>query len=87
MKNYLIVTNKGKDKDLKITDKIASYLNDKGVTVHRALRNVEDREDDKVKCDGIDAIIVLGGDGTFLQVARECASVDVPLLGVNLGAL
>src|SRR5438477_11094175 len=32
-----------------------------------------------------DALIVLGGDGTFLRAARAVAEVDVPLLGVNLG--
>jgi NAD+ kinase len=32
-----------------------------------------------------DALIVLGGDGTFLRAARATAEVDVPLLGVNLG--
>ncbi len=32
-----------------------------------------------------DALIVLGGDGTFLRAAHATAQVDVPLLGVNLG--
>ncbi len=34
---------------------------------------------------GTDALVVLGGDGTFLRAARAIADVDVPLVGVNLG--
>jgi NAD+ kinase len=32
-----------------------------------------------------DALVVLGGDGTFLRAARAVTDVDVPLLGINLG--
>ena len=31
------------------------------------------------------ALVVLGGDGTFLRAVRAVAEVDVPILGINLG--
>lgn len=35
----------------------------------------------------VDLLIVFGGDGTMLRIARETASVATPLLGVNIGGL
>ncbi len=34
-----------------------------------------------------DAVIALGGDGTFLAAARAIVAYDIPLIGVNLGRL
>ncbi len=33
----------------------------------------------------VNILLVLGGDGTILNVATDCAKFDVPILGVNFG--
>src|SRR5258708_22290451 len=35
----------------------------------------------------VDLLLVFGGDGTMLRVAREIAASHTPILGINIGSL
>jgi NAD+ kinase len=48
-------------------------------------RNV--RPDAKTLAGDVDLLLVFGGDGTILGVAREIAGISTPMLGVNIGGL
>jgi len=39
------------------------------------------------KFDDVDAVMALGGDGTMLRAVRMLDGLDVPVIGLNLGAL
>lgn len=82
MKHFLIYTNEHKDKGLLITGRIKAYLESKG---HECV--VKLKEKDIIIPDNIDCMLVLGGDGTMLQAARDTKKSHTPLLGVNLGTL
>ncbi|MFZ5353549.1 MAG: NAD(+)/NADH kinase [Bacillota bacterium] len=88
-----IIPNLSKDSDLTITENIVKWLKNKNVEVmlNDTIANklympelafpVEEIYSDS------DMVIVLGGDGTLLNVARQSCIYDVPLFGINLGHL
>lgn len=93
MKNFYIITNIQKDESLETTNFIRNYLEEKGC---RCLVYEEKNDYDTGKyrftnaClvpDNIEAVLVLGGDGTLIQAARDLLDKNIPLLGVNLGTL
>ncbi|MBN1128227.1 MAG: NAD(+)/NADH kinase [Chitinispirillaceae bacterium] len=43
--------------------------------------------DEKTLVDASDAVISVGGDGTFLSVAHLCRFTEKPVIGINLGGL
>lgn len=89
MDNFFIVANELKDPGLKMAKSIQEYLLQKGKQC-RAISN-ENRplgggaqEADKILGDA-QCILVLGGDGTLLQVSRDVLSKNIPIIGVNRG--
>lgn len=80
MKNFYIITNRTKDRDLKITKNIQAYIESKGGVCFLA-------DEHSTMPEGTECILVLGGDGTLIRAARELPSSDVPMLGINMGTL
>jgi NAD+ kinase len=88
MDRFLIITNKEKDKDFHLTNKIVAFIEKAGkqATLSAVSSALENNEPDKLKED-IDCAIVLGGDGTIIQAANDLMTRNIPILGVNLGTL
>ncbi len=84
MKHFHIITNEVKDKDLSISTKLQSIIEKYGGSSKVFLCNRDGIEKQKSNAD---FVLVLGGDGTLLSVAREVAGTQMPVLGINLGTL
>ena len=98
MKRIGIIAKQNKPEAVTITGRLVEWLQPKGVEVYieeeieKSLRpNLTAPFLNPVKREEIpshaEMIIVLGGDGTLLSVARLVGSHEVPILGVNLGGL
>lgn len=92
MNNFYIITNGMKDPDFQITTSITEYFkkNGKKCQVQQADEKIKDpyhyTNPDLIP-DETECIIVLGGDGTLLQAARDVVHREIPLIGINLGNL
>jgi len=93
MEHFFVITNRPKDENLEITNFIIDYFEKHGRTCsYVCLENIGEgaafddpnplRIDERTEC-----ILVIGGDGTLLQAARNTLNLDIPLIGINYGTL
>lgn len=93
MDNFYIITNIQKDPDLDVTNKIVTFLKQNHCQCQvqeageRRSEGPYHYTDADLIPDDVQCIIVLGGDGTLLQAARDVVHKKIPLFGINMGTL
>lgn len=93
MKKFALLTNYSKDKRLVYTRMIKTYITENGGSywipryISEPDKDGDQRYDFSDMPEDIECVLVLGGDGTLLQAARELLQRHIPLLGINLGTL
>jgi len=86
-KKYAIISNKEKDKNNKVSYLIGNMLKKlENCEIYNLSIGQNELIEDKFIKDA-DIIFSLGGDGTFLNIARQTSKLGIPILGINLGSL
>ncbi|MGE5560102.1 MAG: NAD(+)/NADH kinase [Chloroflexota bacterium] len=94
IRTVAVFPNTEKEHALDVTATLVDWLLEQGVAVRlpAAVAVAVARRDcgaanERALFAGADAVIVLGGDGTLLNVATRVAPHGLPILGINLGHL
>lgn len=85
MKSVAIITKKFKPDALEAGRALQAWLNERGVTGYH-FENEPEPHIPSLPAD-VEFIVVMGGDGTILSVARHYGVKGVPIFGVNMGGL
>lgn len=92
MKNFCIVSNSYKDKELKLANSIAEYIIHAGGKC-LVTDNVDTQAGEfkvlnyKEFPKDVECVISIGGDGTLLHAAKDLMALNVVFVGVNKGTL
>ena len=69
-----------------LVEQVTKSLKTSGVTVNTFFYDFEN-PGNTPELDGIDLLIVIGGDGSLLRAGHFCAPLGIPLLGIRSGRL
>ena len=81
MNDIVILFDKKKEPGQETANEIKRYLENE-VSDVRIISDVKE-----ITKKNADIVLVLGGDGTVIQAAKQVAGKDIPILGVNFGTL
>lgn len=91
MRHFLMITNIYKDAELRLTEGIKAYIEQKGGTCVCMTGTGEETGNTPPMAErapeNIECVLVLGGDGTLIRAAAALVGRNLPLIGVNLGTL
>ena len=87
METFYIIPNRSKDKEMVLTKRIQEYVEKKGAKCIIASLDEGWHIKPGTIPENADCAIVLGGDGTMTQAARELRDYSIPIMGINLGTL
>ena len=91
MNKVLVIPNTLKDADLSVTTSVLAKLREFGLTSVMS-NEFSSKTGDLAEYfvsypNDADAIIVIGGDGSVIEASKIAITLNIPLLGVNLGNL
>lgn len=96
MEKFCIITNIEKDREFTVSNEIKAYLEKRGRDCTILERSGQETggasgsyryTDPRKVPEDTECVLVLGGDGTLIQAARDLSGKNIPLLGVNFGTL
>ncbi len=86
IKKFAIAYNPEIREAEKLSGKISTFMGKLGANI-QSVCDVNDKIlRQQVKKKELEALIVLGGDGTMLRANHLCASAHLPIIGINLGS-
>jgi len=89
--NILLVINEQKDPGYVLANQVSELIGTRANLFidgkHRGASVKNAKKISENEYAGMDVILVLGGDGTLLSVAKEASNLNLPVIGINLGRL